>query len=250
MATLVHGRQQDTRQGFLAEYAELLRVLVVGGVPLGMVFGGTLLRLSMLLLRETSPDTLRGTLTDDRFVVGEVTLSGTYQLVALGGLLGLVGAAAYVLVSPWLIGGRWTRAFTVAITAGLVFGALVINPEGVDFRVLEPTWLAVALFVGIPAVFGFALVLSVDAVARAGHWTRRGRLAWALPVAVLALVPLVAVYGGVVVGLGVALLLPARRALLPRVVASPAAMLGFRAVFLAVPVFAAVALSQDLTALF
>ncbi len=101
---LLHGRREDVDQGYLPELGELLRVLVVGGVPLGLLLGGALLRLSMLLLRVTSPDTVEGLQTDDGFTVGEVTLGGTYDLVVLGGLLGLIGAAAYVLVSPWLIG--------------------------------------------------------------------------------------------------------------------------------------------------
>ena len=99
----------------------------------------------------------------------------------LGALLGLIGAAAYVLVSPWLIGPHWFRAFTVGATAGMLVGAMVIHPDGVDFQILEPTWLAVATFVAVPAVFGFALVYAVDAVASPSSWTARGHARWAVP---------------------------------------------------------------------
>ena len=245
---LLHGRREDVEQGYLSELGELLRVLVVGGVPLGLLLGGALLRLSMLLLRVTSPDHVDGMRTDDGFTVGEVTLGGTYDLVVLGGLLGLIGAAAYVLVSPWLIGARWFRAVTVGVTAGALVGAMVIHPDGVDFRVLEPTWLAVATFVAVPAVFGSALVYAVDAVASPTSWTARGRARFAVPLVTLAVAPEVALLG-LVVAVPVALLLPLRRGLLPRVQSSPVAMLVFRAAFLAIPVLSLLALREDVTAL-
>jgi hypothetical protein len=248
VTTLVHGRRDDVEQGYGAEYLELIRVIIVGGVPLGMLLGGALLRLSMLALRLTSPDSVRGLRTDDGFTVGEVTLGGTYNLVMLGGMLGIIGAAAYVLVSPWLIGDRWFRALTVAVTAGLLVGSMVIHADGIDFRVLEPTWLAVAMFVAVPAVFAFVLVYAVDAVAVPGHWTSRGHLAWAIPVGVLALVPFAALTT-LFVAAAVALLLPLRRALLPRIQASPVAMTAFRAVFLVIPVLSLLALREDVTAL-
>jgi len=125
----------------------------------------------------------------------------------------------------------------------------VIHPAGVDFQVLEPTWLAVATFVAVPAVFGFALVHAVDAVAAPTSWTARGHARWVVPFAALALVPEV-VLVGLFVAAPVALLLPARRLLLPRIQASPATMLVFRAAFLAVPVLSLLALREDLIALF
>jgi len=163
-------------------------------------------------------------------------------------VLGLIGAAAYVLVSPWLIGPRWFRAVTVAVTAGMLVGTMVIHPDGVDFRVLEPTWLAIAMFVAVPAVFALALVHTVDAVASPTSWTARGRARWAVPLVALAVAPEVALVG-LFVAVPVALLLPLRRALLPSIQASPAAMLAFRAAFLVIPVLSLLALRADVKAL-
>jgi hypothetical protein len=245
--TLVHGRRDAQEPTYVAELVELARVLVVGGALLGLLLGGALLRLSMLMLRLTSPDTVVGMTSDDGFTIGEVTFGGTYNLVVLGGIVGLVGAAAYVLVSPWLIGPRWFHAVTVGMTAGMLVGAMVIHDDGIDFHVLQPTWLALSTFVAVPALFGFALVYSVDAVAAPTSWTARGRAQWVLPLVTLAVAPQIALIGTMVLA-PVALLLPVRRALLPRVQASAAAMLAIRAAFLVIPVVSLVAVVQDISA--
>src|SRR5688500_19906833 len=126
------------------------------------------MRLAMLLLRLTSPDTVIGVESDDGFTIGEFTLSGTYNLFMLGAVLGVLGAAVYVLVSPWLIGPRWFHAFTFAFTAGVYVGSLVIKDEGIDFHALKPTWLAIALFIAVPAIGDARLPRAADAVASEG----------------------------------------------------------------------------------
>ena len=64
-----------------------------------------------------------------------------------------------------------------------------------------------------------------------------------------AVAPEVALFG-LFVAVPVALLLPLRRALLPRIQASARAMLGFRIAFAIIPVLSVVALREDLVALF
>ena len=54
----------------------------------------------MLLLRLTSPDRVNGIRSDDDFVIGRFTLSGTYNLLMLGAAVGIVGAGVYRLVRP------------------------------------------------------------------------------------------------------------------------------------------------------
>jgi hypothetical protein len=242
----VHGRAFGTAPTYAAEFGELARVLVVAGVPTGVLVGGVGSRLAMLLLRVTSPDSVIGVESDDGFVIGQVTLSGTYNLLNLGVIVGVVGAAAYVLVSPWLIGPLWFRRFTVSVVAGAFVGSMVIHADGTDLTVLEPLWLAVALFVGLPALFGWVIGPVVDAVDSADSWTRRGRLRWTLPLVVLAF-PLGAI-ASVVVLLSVAALLPVRRMSLPALT-SPVGGTVVRAGFLIIAVLAFVALGSDLTEL-
>jgi hypothetical protein len=247
--TLTPPAPLGARSTYVAELGEVLRVIVVAGVPLGFVLGGGLSRLGMYLLRLTSPDSVAGVVTDDGFEIGRFTVFGVYNLAMIGAFVGIVGVAAYIAVSPWLIGPRWFRAFTVGFTAGLLVSGLVIVPDGRDFDVLGPTWLAVVVFVAIPFAFGCVLPYVVDRVAVPGHWTARGAARWALPIALLVVVPLAAVAGGFV-ALVVAALLPLRRALLTRIEGSRTAMTAFRAGFLAVPVLGLLGLWSDLAALY
>src|SRR5687768_18610943 len=91
---------------------EGMRVLIVGGIPVGVLVAGVGSRLAMLLLRVTSPDRLVGVISDDGFTIGEFTLGGTYNLLMLGAVVGIIGAGAYRMVAPWLIGPAWLRRLT------------------------------------------------------------------------------------------------------------------------------------------
>jgi hypothetical protein len=143
-----------------------LWVLVVAGIPAGVLVVGVGGRLAMLLLRLTSPDSVRGLESDDGFTIGQVTLFGTYNFLALGAAAGLLAAVGYTVVGPWLLGPRWLRLLTAAFGAGAVVGSTIIHDDGVDFRLLEPHWLAVALFVAIPAAIGGVIGIAVDAARR------------------------------------------------------------------------------------
>jgi len=242
---LVHGR----RPTYAAELMELLRILVVAGVSVGVVAIGVGSRLAMLALRLTSPGEVDGRLSDDGFVIGRFTLAGSYNLVVLGAAAGVIGAAAYVAVSPWLIGARWFRRVTVAVTAAALVGSMLLHADGVDFTLLEPLWFAVALFITLPAVVGLLLTYVVDAVAAPDSWTARGRLVWVLPLVLLALVPPAAPVV-VLVALVVALLLPLRRLLLEPLSRSSVGTAGVRAAFFVIPVLSAAALGNDLAELF
>jgi hypothetical protein len=246
---LVHGRRPGGVPTYRAELAELLRIAVVAGVSVGILVIGVGSRLAMLLLRATSPDDVIGVTSDDGFEIGRTTVSGTYNLLTLGAAVGVIGALAYIAVAPWLIGPGWFRRLTVGVTAGALVGSMVIIPGGVDFTRLEPTWLAVALFVGLPVVTGIVLTLAVDRVAAPGSWTAHGYQAWLLPVALVLLVPqtlLVLVPVGVIV----ALLLPVRRLLLAPLLGSRVGTLGVRAAFFVIPVLSFFALGEDLAELY
>lgn len=188
------GGQPVASAGDLApQVAEELRVLVVAGMATGVLVAGLGGRLAMLLLRLTSPAPVKGLVSDDGFVIGRVTLSGTYNLAMLGGLVGVIGAAAYQWVRPWLLGPGWLRSVTVALASGAVVGSMLIHADGIDFTRLKPTWLALTLFVTLPAVFALSVARAVDAVEQPGSWTRQGRRRWILPLVVLAVVPLAGV---------------------------------------------------------
>ncbi len=133
---------------------ETIRVIVVAGIPYGALVAGLGSRLAMLLLRLTSERRVIGIRSDDDFVIGKFTLAGTYKLIALGASVGMIGAAAYLLVAPRLIGSPWFRRLTVGLASGAVVGSMLVHSNGIDFTQLTPKWLAIGLFIALPAVFG------------------------------------------------------------------------------------------------
>ena len=143
----------------------------------------------MMLLRLTSPDAVRGVQSDDDFTIGRFTLAGTYNLLVLGAVVGIIGVAAYQWVRPWLLGPWWFRRLTIGLGSAAVVGSLLVHADGIDFTVLEPTWLAIGLFIALPGLFGLTIGPVVDRVERPGSWTARGWKRWAIPIALVALFP-------------------------------------------------------------
>jgi hypothetical protein len=223
-----------------------IRVLILAGIPTGLLFGGVGGRLAMLLLRFTSPKTVRGVTSDDGFEIGRFTVGGTYNLLLLGATFGVIGAALYQWVAPWLLGPRWFRRLTVGLACGSVVGSLLVHADGVDFVLLTPTWLAVALFVAIPALFGVCIGIAVDflrnttrplVVRRPQTWVLPLALVLVFPVTLMALVPSVFVLS--------AWLQLRRSGLLVQVAAAPMVRVGVRAAWLLVAALGLRALLVD-----
>lgn len=170
---------------------ERMRVLIVAGVTTGVVIGGVVNRLAMFLLRTTSPERVNGRDSDDGFTIGRFTLSGTYNLIVLGAVVGIIGFAVYRLVRPWLIGPQWFRRLTIGLGSGAVVGSILVHADGIDFTALKPMWLAIGLFVALPALFAVVMGAMVDSVERPDSWTARGHWRWLLPIVVLACVPFI-----------------------------------------------------------
>jgi hypothetical protein len=154
---------------------EKLRVLIVAGIPAGVVLVGLGSRLAMFILRITSPASVRGVQSDDDF-----TASSPWrhlQPAALGAN-GIINGP--MMVSPWLIGPMWFRRLTTGLAAAAVAGSMLVHADGIDFTLLKPKWLAISLFVVLPGVFGALIGVWVDAVQRPDSWTARGRRRWVL----------------------------------------------------------------------
>jgi hypothetical protein len=179
----------STGRALASTVAEQLRVLIVAGISVGALVAGLGSRLAMLALRLTSPDTVIGVQSDDDFTIGRFTLSGTYNLLLLGAVVGILGVVVYQCVSPWLIGPRWFRRFTIAAAAGAVVGSMLIHSDGIDFRLLTPKWFAIALFILLPALFAAAIGVSVDWVSSARSRSTRDRRRWIVPIVCVGLFP-------------------------------------------------------------
>lgn len=129
------------------------------GFLTGLIVGGVGGRIAMLVLRLTSDPSVRGLESDDGFTIGVVS-GETAFLLAATAFLGVVGSLVYVAVRPWV--SPRLRPWTAGIVAGVVGGAFVIRPDGIDFTLLSPLWLAVTMFVALPAAYGFVLAVLVE----------------------------------------------------------------------------------------
>lgn len=143
-----------------------LVVIVIVGALLGLLVGGVGGRLAMMLLARLSPEAT-GVTSDDGFVMGQFTASGTLNLLAAGTFLGAIGGVIYALLRGLMIGPRWFQVLSVGGGPAVVVGSMLVQTDGVDFRLLQPTWLAIALFVAIPGVFAALLTLVSERVLRA-----------------------------------------------------------------------------------
>lgn len=168
-----------------AEAREVAWWVLVGaaaGAIAGFAVGGVGGRLAMLLLRLTSPDVVVGVTSDDGFEIGVVTLD-TVQLVLATTMLGAVNGVLYAALRGAL--PRRLRLPLWVSFAAALGGATIVHEDGVDFTLLEPASLAVALFVALPAAAAAVVVLLVERWSRVEAWSDR-RLAVGLSVAAAA----------------------------------------------------------------
>jgi hypothetical protein len=166
-----------------------LLLLALAGISCGVVVAGIGSRLAMLALRLTSHPRVIGVQSDDDFTIGRFTFSGTYNLIVLCAVFGVIGAALYQWVRPWLIGPQWFRYVTVGLGCGAVVGSMLIHADGIDFRALTPTWLAITLFIALPFLFGVAIGWTVDRLDREESFARRGRARWVVAATLVLLCP-------------------------------------------------------------
>ncbi|MFN8618554.1 MAG: hypothetical protein U0837_15810 [Dehalococcoidia bacterium] len=174
----VSARPIEQPEGFasraLSFYRRALLGAAAGGIG-GMLAGGVGGRLAMFLLRVTSPDYLSGVDSDDGFEIGVVSLA-TLNLIAttafLGSLAGIFVALALTYM-PW----AWAPSAWV-IPGATIGGAALIHGDGVDFTPVQPHWLAIALFVLVPAL-GLACVAHFIRLWEGWWWIDRRRTALA-----------------------------------------------------------------------
>ena len=162
-----------------------------GGVA-GLLIGGIGGRLAMFILRLTSDDSVRGIESDDGFTIGRFSFETAF-LLAVTTALGSIAALLYISVRPALP-ARWRRAMWATLS-GAIGGAATVQTDGVDFTLLEPTTLAIAMFIAIPAAGGWLMAYFID---RWEPWwivDRRSTV-----VASLAAVPLILASVGIVLG--------------------------------------------------
>ena len=143
--------------------------IIIGAVG-GAIVGGLGGRIAMRILFLTSDDAVKGVTSDDGFEIGRFTLSNTVGLVIVTMFIGVLAALLYLVAHPFV--ARWGRARVPAMATfyGVVGGAMLVHTDGVDFKLLEPAVLAIALFVAISAGFGAVVAHLVGLAAADGAW--------------------------------------------------------------------------------
>ena len=97
--------------------------------------------------------------------MGRISLGGTAQLLLTTLQFGLIGALLYLALRTLAIGPTWVRIASLTAGGTVVFGALAID-DGVDFTLLEPSWLPVVLFLAIPLLYIPIVATLIE------HWLR------------------------------------------------------------------------------
>jgi hypothetical protein len=136
-----------------ASFAGLARHITLAGfagVFTGILVGGIGGRLFMRLAGAAAPEIAQGRGTEAGFTVGEVTFGGSLALVLFIGIFtGIVGAILYAVFSPWIAWARRWRGVLFGVVLFAIGSATsdIMNPDNIDFRILEnPVLLVVAIF--------------------------------------------------------------------------------------------------------
>jgi hypothetical protein len=164
----------------------------------GLVAGGIGGRVGMFVLRLTSDDSVRGLESDDGFVIGRFDFTSTLSLLFVTMFLGSLFGLFVVLGRPFFA-RRWMPG-AWAVAGATVGGAILIHDDGVDFTLIEPHWLAVAMFIAIPAA-GAGLIAWLVERLHDVWWNRRKTTAAvalaAIPAVIFFPIAVAAVLGGI-----------------------------------------------------
>jgi hypothetical protein len=136
-----------------------LSAVTWAGALLGLAVGGIGSRLAMMLLARLNPD-FTGTTSDDGFTMGHLT-PDTLDLMVVTTLIGVFGGGIYFAVRGLMVGPRWFQILSISVGPAVVVGSQLVHPDGVDF-LLDPAWLAIALFVAIPGVYSALLTVLAE----------------------------------------------------------------------------------------
>lgn len=140
-------------------------ISAVTGAVAGLLWGGIGGRIAMRVVFLTSSERVRGVTSDDGFEIGTISLA-TIFLLAFAGVLGAIAGGVVGLLRMVTAGPTWAVAVGVATATATFGGAVLVHSDGIDFRLLDPLWLTVGLFVLIPGVWGASVILATDRLFR------------------------------------------------------------------------------------
>jgi hypothetical protein len=131
----------------------------LAGTIAGVVFVGAGSRIVMRISALLNPE-MRGVLTDNENVIGDITVGGTIGLVAfIGIIVGLAIGLFWVLIRDWLPSQLLLRALLAGLLAALIGGAGIVDSDNEDFHRLEPVFVHIVMFLAIVMLAGVATAL-------------------------------------------------------------------------------------------
>lgn len=133
---------------------------LAGGLG-GLVVGGLFGRVFMFVLAELNPD-YAGVNTDDGFPIGRFTLAGTFNLLLVTVVIGVLGGLLFLLLRGLRFGPVWFRVLSMPAGVMVVVGSVMVHSDGVDFAVLEPWWLAVTFTLAVPLLYTLMVAALAD----------------------------------------------------------------------------------------
>jgi hypothetical protein len=133
----------------------------IAGALVGGIGGRAVMRISAIAADSD------GVLTENGNIVGEITFAGTLTFIIFGGgLAGLAGGLLLYAVLPWLPSNLALRSLLFAVLLPLIAATTVINSANVDFFLLSPAELNVAMFGVLFVLFGAVVVPIEDGILR------------------------------------------------------------------------------------
>ncbi|MEX0682405.1 MAG: hypothetical protein WD472_03010 [Dehalococcoidia bacterium] len=144
----------------LRSWTAPMRGALAAGAIAGILVAGLGSRIAMRLIFLADKGT-DGILTSDQFIVGRVS-TDTFNLLALGTVVGVLVAPIYLGLRRWLPIPRAWRGLAFGYGSLVTGGTILINDDSVDFRIFEPVMLGVGLFAGLFILGGILLGALMD----------------------------------------------------------------------------------------
>ena len=141
--------------------ARTLGIGVVAGALSGFVVGGIGGRLFMFVLAQLNPEE-SGVLTDDGVPIGQFTVGGTLNLLIITTVIGVIGGLVFLALRGLRFGPQWFRVLSMPVGATMVVGSMLVHSDGVDFTLLQPIALGVAMTLAVPFLYTLMLAALAD----------------------------------------------------------------------------------------
>jgi len=156
-------RQARLHPAGLTPAERMAGVGLIGGLALGILFGGIGGRAAMRIIFLADPAESHGPPLAGDFHAGTVTMGGTFLVVMTGAVLGVAGGLLYVVVRRWLPGSPAWRGVVYGLFLVVIYsGGPVLRAQTLELRMFEPPLLSITLFASLIFFYGLSLPLVID----------------------------------------------------------------------------------------